>query len=656
MNEDMLKDTMARGLTRTVRTPTGRLALLRPIAERLLKEGVISGELDGDLHAADAAAVKAALMVSAICDFCSTPGATHYHDVPDQTIMLDSATGSMGAGRSVGGWMACDECEALIAAGKRKELAERAIQQHAFPKFSRRAIEELQAGFWTLHEQREEAKGIAAGVRVFVNDESPDVHPVPAMTDRDKRIEAVMRLTGLTRKQVLAAVKGDIDKDAVAKLVAWRRQFGKTDPRTVMDLLADTGPRKPLADVTPHWQRALDMRFGALRLLQEALAKGSRGIHTSPDAVDLHDREAVLRHVRRAQAETGLSELNFDADAKLLKAAETYSFNAETVAAIREAAQSIPHDAPLSSVETPNTGAGWFWFAEPLPVASSPLAADRTHALLWGWTERVRKKIVLNEQAQRRLTPEDREWLSGVMAQHANGLRDLEEPVVALLADVLRRANFTREDFDRSMSIADDVQPALTFSAYVLDETGRVFDRAQPCPSTRWIWPLHLSFHDMLAEVREEHRRLYGPGGKFEHVEHKMGEEAILQCVAELSLFFVMACLWFKQTVPVLTREPGHVERHARKRYVKEHALKEPPSVQVVALRRSARSEPSPADGPRAEGARNYGCRWIVRGHPRLQACGPGRKDRKLIWVEAHVAGPDDKPLRTREKVYAVIR
>jgi len=157
----------------------------------------------------------------------------------------------------------------------------------------------------------------------------------------------------------------------------------------------------------------------------------------------------------------------------------------------------------------------------------------------------------------------------------------------------------------------------------------------------------------------------YGPGSALADDPLLVGRDATLLCVRELSTFFAMACVWFRQTVaasgkkrgePVLSTADGHVERHAKKRYVREHKLSDPPTVQVVALRRTARV--GAAEQTRAEraSAREYSCRWIVRGHPRLQACGPGRKDRKTIWIEAHPAGPEGKPFRTREKVFAVVR
>jgi hypothetical protein len=198
--------------------------------------------------------------------------------------------------------------------------------------------------------------------------------------------------------------------------------------------------------------------------------------------------------------------------------------------------------------------------------------------------------------------------------------------------------------------------PSLVFSAYCADEKGQLFKAGTPAPSTRWHWPFSMSFHDMLAYNTASHRRDYGPGSKHEHDPNIMGEAATIHCVSEMSLFFVMACLWFKQTVPVLTKEPGQVERHARKRYVREHKLSEAPTVQVVALRKSLRVPSEKAEGPQAASAKTYHVRWIVKGHPRLQVCGPGRADRKLIWVESFLKGPEEAPLKTKERVYAVIR
>jgi hypothetical protein len=43
--------------------------------------------------------------------------------------------------------------------------------------------------------------------------------------------------------------------------------------------------------------------------------------------------------------------------------------------------------------------------------------------------------------------------------------------------------------------------------------------------------------------------------------------------------------------------------------------------------------------------------RWAVRGHWRNQPFGPGRAQRRRIWIEPYIAGPEDKPLKARPVV-----
>lgn len=53
-------------------------------------------------------------------------------------------------------------------------------------------------------------------------------------------------------------------------------------------------------------------------------------------------------------------------------------------------------------------------------------------------------------------------------------------------------------------------------------------------------------------------------------------------------------------------------------------------------------------------GAFSYSHRFEVRGHYRMQACGPGRSQRRKRWIDGFVKGPDDKPLIRKTKVYRV--
>lgn len=564
----------------TIVTPTGPLALIRPAAEKLLKEGVISGTLDGALHAADAATVKAALMAAAVCDFCSTPGATHFHDVPDFGITKNDLPSNYSSVKSTGGWMACDACEALIKADKRQALVDRSMETMAFPKFTRRAVDEMLNKFWQGMDDRASAAGTAAAFAEFVDDKLP-TGPIafrPPYSDRDKRIAALARSSGLSAEKIEALTRGEIDRGAVERLVAWNKTFDASkNERERIGLLIGDIQRKPLAPILPHWQIALDMKFAALAGLAD-INERTRSFYT-PESVDLND-PAALRHVLSVATEAERDVMDsFRRDAKALSHAEAYSFNAETTAAIQAAAASVPHDTPLSAIDTPGSGrAGWFWFAAPLPVATAA-AADDLAALLWYWT--------------------------------------------------------TEGD-----------APVLKLAAYVIARSGK----EAPQPSLEWSWPLTDTFHEMIAGTSVVYNR---DAEKMRAIAEPFGKAETLKAVADISLFFVAACVWMKQRI--LVAEAGHVERHARKRYVRDHKLATPPEVQVIALRRSYR-EPSGTETPGEGGSREYSCRWIVSGHPRLQKVGPGRKDVKLIWIDPYPKGPEDKPLRVRKRVYAVVR
>ena len=64
-------------------------------------------------------------------------------------------------------------------------------------------------------------------------------------------------------------------------------------------------------------------------------------------------------------------------------------------------------------------------------------------------------------------------------------------------------------------------------------------------------------------------------------------------------------------------------------------------------IRRPKASE----SGRRRGGGREYASQWWVRGHWRQQPWGPGRKLRRPVFIEAHLAGPSDKPVDDRPRV-----
>lgn len=93
----------------------------------------------------------------------------------------------------------------------------------------------------------------------------------------------------------------------------------------------------------------------------------------------------------------------------------------------------------------------------------------------------------------------------------------------------------------------------------------------------------------------------------------------------------------------VTTEKPRpRARRRARRRLIDDTA------VRVVRLRRVERSRQVHV-GERARP--DWQHRWIVNAHWTQQAYGPGRSLRRLQWISAYEKGPQDKPLKVREKV-----
>lgn len=82
-------------------------------------------------------------------------------------------------------------------------------------------------------------------------------------------------------------------------------------------------------------------------------------------------------------------------------------------------------------------------------------------------------------------------------------------------------------------------------------------------------------------------------------------------------------------------------------------AAAEPAKVTIVTLRQPRKlphAEPAPP------GATLRTHRWLVREHPRWQPCGPGRKERRLTIVPAHIKGPPGAPLVIKTRVHRWVR
>lgn len=108
-----------------------------------------------------------------------------------------------------------------------------------------------------------------------------------------------------------------------------------------------------------------------------------------------------------------------------------------------------------------------------------------------------------------------------------------------------------------------------------------------------------------------------------------------------------LAALWLLAAQPLAETTVAQPGRAAARRSQRAQLSSD---VRIVNVRRratDAEREPLPAGGS----GRTYTRRWIVEGFWRQQACGPGWKDHRPLFIESHVRGPKDKPLIVRETV-----
>jgi hypothetical protein len=118
------------------------------------------------------------------------------------------------------------------------------------------------------------------------------------------------------------------------------------------------------------------------------------------------------------------------------------------------------------------------------------------------------------------------------------------------------------------------------------------------------------------------------------------------QDTAAASLAARLLTTWLLMSQPMLsarTRLPA--DRDVARAYRRQN--RPVPDVTLIDLRHV-----KTAIDPDAEHAtRTYSHRWVVRGHWRNQAYGPGRSLRRPLFIPSYVKGPDEAPLKLSEHV-----
>jgi hypothetical protein len=120
------------------------------------------------------------------------------------------------------------------------------------------------------------------------------------------------------------------------------------------------------------------------------------------------------------------------------------------------------------------------------------------------------------------------------------------------------------------------------------------------------------------------------------------------------TLFVLASLVWSFMQQKITVRRQESVDRPMRRRLERE-GYQHTPLIEVVELR-AKKYESHPDDGYVRESTPiDWSCRWIVRRHIRNHWC-PAEGRHKPIWIEPYIKGPEDKPLKSATKLFAVVR
>lgn len=114
-----------------------------------------------------------------------------------------------------------------------------------------------------------------------------------------------------------------------------------------------------------------------------------------------------------------------------------------------------------------------------------------------------------------------------------------------------------------------------------------------------------------------------------------------------------LAAAWHLMAMPAVARARDVQPRTGESRAADTVTV---PAGQVrIVDARPMRSVPTDPDesGDEQGDGRHYSSRWVVRGHWRQQAHGPGRAQRRTQWIESYIKGPEDAPLAPHTLVRA---
>ncbi len=120
---------------------------------------------------------------------------------------------------------------------------------------------------------------------------------------------------------------------------------------------------------------------------------------------------------------------------------------------------------------------------------------------------------------------------------------------------------------------------------------------------------------------------------------------------AATGVVMATAATWILMQQPTVATPRRIMPRGRAYRTAKHRGREQNEGVSVIDLRRIEHDHDNTSEHD-GEPGRTYHHRWIVRGHWRQQAHGPGRTQRRPTWVPSYIKGPAGAPLLTSEHVH----
>jgi len=301
----------------------------------------------------------------------------------------------------------------------------------------------------------------------------------------------------------------------------------------------------------------------------------------------------VSRQISLAGLDEASANTLVDTVANHVRAGEAYRVSPEMAAVTIHAARGLDEDDKVDRSLAP-TPCGIVRFDHPLPAIDARGVHQKVHWITWGPGVVVRK--------------------------NAFG-QDVEEPSVVVTA-----WNDTADP--------DEVSERLLNS----DD-----------PKQREAYRSIMGRWSMVGMTTMPHGRSLGPSEIDPEAQYA---ESIISAgdtpIAYTNVMRYLHALWLLLDQTITDVRPEHLRTSVAKKAWKKNL---PGRVTVIQLRRTAN------EGKTAgESSVDWSHRWLVRGHWRWQACGPGNAERKRIWIHPFVKGPEDKPLVVNPKVYDMRR